>query len=79
MKDTDIPGEGGFPVQEYTVHVSAPIWPDPALSYRKQVEALKDANYAVWKEIYEREYQIPLEYTTEPAAAVQKEQTIIRA
>lgn len=79
MKDTDIPGEGGFPVQEYTVHVSAPIWPDPALGYRKQVEALKDANYAVWKEIYEREYQIPLEYTTEPAAAVQKEQTIIRA
>ena len=79
MQDTDIPGEGGFPVQEYTVHIGEPIRPDPALGYRAQVQALKDANYAVWKEIYEREYQMPLEYTTEPAALTKKEPVIIRA
>ena len=80
MKDTDIPGEGGFPVQEYTVHVSAPIYPDPNLSYRKNVEMLKDQNYAIWKEIYEREYQMPLVYTTEPAAAAAaKERNAVRA
>ncbi len=80
MKDTDIPGEGGFPVQEYTVHVSAPIYPDPNLSYRKQVEDLKNRNYEIWKEIYEREYQTPLVYTTEPAAAAAaKERNAVRA
>ena len=80
MKDTDIPGEGGFPVQEYTVHVSAPIYPDPSLSYRKNVEMLKDQNYAIWKEIYEREYQMPLVYSTEPAAAAAaKERNAVRA
>ncbi|MBQ1820479.1 MAG: 1-acyl-sn-glycerol-3-phosphate acyltransferase [Clostridia bacterium] len=70
MKDTDIIGEGGFYVQEYTVHVSEPIYPDPALSYRKNVEMMKAKNYAIWKEIYEREYQMPLVYTTKPAAEV---------
>lgn len=79
MKDTDIPGEGGFPVQEYTVHVSEPIYPDPSLSYRKQAEDLKNRNYAIWKEIYEREYQQPLVYTTETAPAIAKEQIAVRA
>lgn len=80
MKDTDIPGEGGFPVQEYTVHVSEPIFPDPSLSYRKQVEDLKNRNYSVWKEIYEREYQTPLIYTTETAAeSTAGEQRSVRA
>ena len=80
MKDTDIPGEGGFPVQEYTVHVSAPICPDPNLSYKKQVEDLKMKNYEVWKEIYEREYQMPLVYTTEQSSGTaEKRQTAVRA
>ena len=69
MKDTDIIGEGGFPVQEYTVHVSEPICPDPNLSYRKNVQMLKAKNYEIWKEIYEREYQMPLMYTTGTAEA----------
>ncbi len=81
MRDTDIPGEGGFPVQEYTVHVSKPIYPDSSLSYRKQVEDLKTKNYEVWKEIYEREYQMPLIYTTDltSKATVVKEQSTVRA
>lgn len=80
MKDTDIPGEGGFPVQEYTVHISEPIYPDPSLSYKKQVEDLKNKNYEIWKDIYEREYQQPLVYTTEQASeTVEKAQTAVRA
>jgi lipopolysaccharide biosynthesis glycosyltransferase len=80
MKDTDIIGEGGYYVQEYTVHVSEPIYPDPDLSYRKNVEMLKAKNYAVWKEIYEREYQMPLVYTTETAAGIPvPEQKAVRA
>lgn len=64
MRDTEKLGEDGFPIQEYTVHISEPIKPDMNLPYRKRVEALRNENYRIWKEIYEREYQMPLEYTT---------------
>ncbi|MBE6687562.1 MAG: hypothetical protein E7591_10105 [Ruminococcaceae bacterium] len=64
MKDSDIMGDDGFFVQEYTIHISEPIYPDPSLPYGKKVEDLMNKNYNVWKEIYEREYHIPLSYTT---------------
>jgi Lipopolysaccharide biosynthesis proteins, LPS:glycosyltransferases len=64
MRDTELIGEDGFPIQEYTVHISEPIYPDKNLPYKKQTEQLRKENYRVWKEIYEREYQMPLEYTT---------------
>lgn len=65
MRDSDIIGDDGFPVQEYTVHVSEPIYPDPDKPHGKRVEELMEKNAAVWREIYEREYCIPLSYTTE--------------
>ncbi len=65
MKDSDIMGEDGFYVQEYTIHVAPPIYPDPNLPYRKQITDMMLKNYAVWKEIYESEYHITLTYTTE--------------
>ena len=65
MQDSDIMGEDGFPVQEYTIHISEPIYPDASLSSRKNTVAMMEKNYQVWKEIYEREYQIPLTYLTE--------------
>ena len=64
MRDTENVGEDGFPIQEYTVHISEPIYPDKSLPYKKQTDKLRKENYRVWKEIYEREYQMPLEYTT---------------
>ncbi|MBR6046201.1 MAG: 1-acyl-sn-glycerol-3-phosphate acyltransferase [Ruminococcus sp.] len=64
MKDSDILGEDGFFVQEYTIHISPPIYPDKSLSKRKQAEDMMQRNYELWKEIYETEYQIPLYYTT---------------
>lgn len=65
MKDTDIVGEDGYFVQEYTIHISAPIYPEDGLNYRKNMVKMMDKNYEVWKEIYEREYHIPLTYSTE--------------
>ena len=62
MKDTDIVGEDGFFVQEYTIHIEKPIRPDPGLPYTKAVSKMADENYAVWKKIYEEEYNIPLQY-----------------
>ncbi|MBQ7669695.1 MAG: 1-acyl-sn-glycerol-3-phosphate acyltransferase [Clostridia bacterium] len=65
MKDSDLMGDDGFYVQEYTIHVSEPIYPDKSLPYRAAITELMDKNYALWKEIYEREYNMPLVYDTE--------------
>ncbi len=62
MKDTDIMGEDGFFVQEYTIHIAPPIYPDQSLRYADAVRDLLDRNYAIWKDIYEKEYQMPLSY-----------------
>ncbi len=67
MKDSDIMGEDGFFVQEYTIHIGEPIYPDESLNYRKNVANMMAENARVWREIYEEEYQIPLEYITEKA------------
>ena len=65
MRDTDLIGDDGFFVQEYTIHIGKPLEPDRDLPYSKKVQALADENYRIWKEIYEREYGMPLRYTTE--------------
>lgn len=65
MKDTDILGEDGFFVQEYTVHVSPPIYPDESLGRRERASQMMAKNAEIWKNIYETEYSMPLTYTTE--------------
>ena len=65
MKDSDVMGEDGFYVQEYTIHVAPPIYPDPSLPYRKQSTDMMLKNYQVWKQIYEEEYHIALTYSTD--------------
>lgn len=64
MKDSDIMGEDGFFVQEYTIHIGKPIYPDHDKPYLKRVADMMEKNAEIWKEIYEQEYQIPLSYTT---------------
>lgn len=65
MKDSDYMGEDGFYVQEYTIHIAEPIYPDPELPHRKRINDMMERNSAVWKNIYEKEYHIALSYTTE--------------
>lgn len=62
MEDSDIIGEDGFPIQEYTVNIEKPIYPNPEKSEKENTVMMKDKNYEVWKKIYEDFYQIPLEY-----------------
>ena len=65
MQDSDkIDGEG-FPIQEYTVNIAEPIYPDENLSQRENTEIMLNKNFEAWKKIYEDFYGIPLEYTTE--------------
>lgn len=62
MNDSDVPGEGGFPVQEYTIHIAEPIYPDPMLKRADNARQMMEKNAWVWKEIYESTYGIPLTY-----------------
>lgn len=64
MEDSDIIGEDGFPVQEYTVNIEKPIYPDENLTEKENTETMKEKNYEVWKNIYEDFYKMPLEYDT---------------
>lgn len=56
MKDTDILGKDGFPVQEYTVNIGAPIYPDIKLDERERVNKLMADNADVWNRIYTEAY-----------------------
>jgi hypothetical protein len=63
MEDSNRLDEDGFYVQEYTIHIAPPIYPDPAKSKIENIDAMRDENYRIWKEIYEETYQIPLHYS----------------
>ena len=64
MEDSDIIGDDGFWVQEYTINIEKPIYPDSKLSEKENCNIMKDKNFEVWKKVYENFYKIPLEYTT---------------
>ncbi len=63
MKDSEYPGEGGMPVQKYTIHIEKPIYPDRRKKTAENVEEMKAKNFEVWKKVYERVYGEPLTYT----------------
>ena len=63
MNDSDKIGGDGFPIQEYTLHFLPAIYPDPNKTVKENMEIMKDKNYAMWKEVYEKEYNIPLTYS----------------
>lgn len=63
MQDSDILGNDGFYVQEYTIHVSEPIYPDKSLTKVQNVEMMLNKNYELWKKIYEETYNEPLTYS----------------
>lgn len=63
MQDTEVTDPDGFPVQEYTVHVGAPIYPDKDKNKAENVEMMMQKNADFWKETYEQAYKTPLTYT----------------
>lgn len=62
MEETDKTGSDGNKVQAYTVWFLPPIFLKDELSEKENTEYLKDENYRVWKELYEKVYGIPLKY-----------------
>lgn len=65
MEDSGRIGADGFPIQEYTVFIEKPIYPEKGMTERQQVDDMRDRNYDTWKRIYEDFYGVPLTYTTE--------------
>ena len=56
MQDSDILGEDGFFVQEYTIHIFPPIRKDERKSNRQNIEDMKNKNFELVKNCYERAY-----------------------
>ena len=63
MNDSDKIGADGFPIQEYTLHFLPAIYPDETKSIKENMEIMKDKNYEMWKEVYEKVYKLPLTYS----------------
>ena len=63
-------GDDGYPVQEYTINIGEPIYPDLSLSRKESIDKMMEENARVWREIYERDYDMPLKYDTEEAVTV---------
>lgn len=64
MRDTDRLGADGFPIQEYTPHLGQPIYPDVTLPKSVAKAKMKQQNEAFCREIYEKEYGIPVSYAS---------------
>lgn len=62
MQDSDILGEDGFYIQEYTIHINAPIYPAADKTKQENAERMRQENFALWKQIYEETYCEPLSY-----------------
>jgi len=65
MEDSDIIGDDGYPVQEYTIHFSEPIYPDSNKTNKENEKIMMEKNYEIWKKIYEEFYKTPLVYLNE--------------
>ena len=78
MRDGDRIGPDGFPVQEYTVHIAPPLYPDRRLAYRERAADLRERNAAVWRALYEKHYQLPLTYADgrEPEAPAEEDSSV---
>lgn len=65
MNNTENLDSNGYPVQEYTIHIGKPIYPDINKKSKENVEMFMVENARVWKEIYEKVYERPLVYSTD--------------
>lgn len=56
MKDSDVPDDDGFPVQELYVHYLHAIYPDSKLTVNENAKRMAERNYEQWVNVYELFY-----------------------
>ena len=67
IKDFDVSENfvpDGYYVQEYTIHIGEPIYSDPSRTPKENMELMANKNFKIWRDIYEKEYNMPLIYET---------------
>lgn len=64
MSDSDKIGSDGFPIQEYTMHILKPIFPDKNKTAKENAEEMCKKNYEMCVETYEKVYNEKLTFTT---------------
>lgn len=65
MRDSDVLDDDGFFVQEYTIHIGKPIYPEKDKPVGYNTRIMKERNEELCKNIYESFYGIPLVYSCE--------------
>ena len=63
-KEEKIDKNGLVNFGDYTIYVLDPIYPKLELNLKENIEYLRKENFRVWKELYEKTYGVPLEYST---------------
>ena len=56
MQDSDIMGDDGFFVQEYTIHIFPPIYQNEKKTMKQNIEYMKKKNFELVKNCYEKVY-----------------------
>lgn len=64
MEDSNLLDHDGFFIQEYTIHVGKPIYPNNKLDRNDNIDYMREENYHIWKQIYEDTYNLKLVYST---------------
>ena len=64
MQDSQYLDGEGIPVQEYTLHILDVIYPKAELSYKENIEYMKNENERLMREKYEEVYGEKLTYNT---------------
>lgn len=62
QEDSDDLGPDGFPIQEMTINVLEPIYPDTTVHPIVASQTMMEQNYQAWKEVYESFYGEKLTY-----------------
>ena len=57
MQDSNILDEDGFFIQEYTIHIFPPIYSDETKTTKQNIEEMKQKNFEIVKNCYEKTYQ----------------------
>ncbi len=64
MQDSQYLDDEGIPVQEYTLHILDIIYPKAQLTYKENIEYMKNENERLMREKYEEVYGEKLTYNT---------------
>ena len=65
MQDSNFFDADGLPVQEYTINIMPPIYPNLSNNQKDEVKRMKELNFNLCKQVYENTYNKKLTYSFE--------------